>query len=127
MTKADIISETYDKAGVSLQDAAEIVEMTIDSIKQTLKKGEDVKLTGFGNFMVRQKRTRRGRNPKTGQDLEIAPRKVVSFKASMLLKQHVLVSKIDAASVTTTDSPSADTGSRSSRATEEVKSRGLSI
>jgi integration host factor subunit alpha len=79
MTKADIISEVFDKVGLPKQDAEEMVEMILDTIKQTLKAGETVKLSGFGNFVVRKKNSRKGRNPKTGQEIEITPRSVVSF------------------------------------------------
>ena len=90
MTKADIISEVFDKVGLPKQDAEELVEMILDLIKQTLKEGETVKLSGFGNFVVRSKNSRKGRNPKTGQEIEITPRKVVSFRPSMIFKEHVI-------------------------------------
>jgi integration host factor subunit alpha len=90
MTKADIISEVFDKVGLPKQDAEEMVEMILDLIKQTLKESETVKLSGFGNFVVRKKNSRKGRNPKTGQEIEITPRKVVSFRPSMIFKEHVI-------------------------------------
>ena len=90
MTKADIISEVFDKVGLPKQDAEELVEMILDMIKQNLKDGETVKLSGFGNFVVRKKNSRKGRNPKTGQEIEITPRKVVSFRPSMIFKEHVI-------------------------------------
>lgn len=90
MTKADIISDVFDKVGLPKQDAEELVEMILDTVKQTLKQGETVKLSGFGNFVVRQKRSRKGRNPKTGQEIEITPRSVVSFRPSMIFKEHVI-------------------------------------
>jgi integration host factor subunit alpha len=92
MTKADIISDVFDKVGLPKQDAEELVEMILDTIKQTLKQGDTVKLSGFGNFVVRQKRSRKGRNPKTGQEIEITPRSVVSFRPSMIFKEHVIES-----------------------------------
>ena len=92
MTKADIISEVFDKVGLPKQDAEELVEMILDMVKQTLKDGETVKLSGFGNFVVRKKNSRKGRNPKTGQEIEITPRKVVSFRPSMIFKEHVIES-----------------------------------
>ena len=92
MTKADIISEVFDKVGLPKQDAEELVEMILDMIKQTLKDGETVKLSGFGNFVVRKKNSRKGRNPKTGQEIEITPRSVVSFRPSMIFKEHVIES-----------------------------------
>jgi integration host factor subunit alpha len=92
MTKADIISEVFDKVGLPKQDAEELVEMILDLIKDTLKQGETVKLSGFGNFVVRKKNSRKGRNPKTGQEIEITPRSVVSFRPSMIFKEHVIES-----------------------------------
>lgn len=96
MTKADIISDVFDKVGLPKQDAEELVEMILDTIKQTLKQGNTVKLSGFGNFVVRQKRSRKGRNPKTGQEIEITPRSVVSFRPSMIFKEHVIESTASA-------------------------------
>ena len=90
MTKADIISDVFDKVGLPKQDAEELVEMILDTVKVTLKDGETVKLSGFGNFVVRKKRSRKGRNPKTGQEIEITPRSVVSFRPSMIFKDHVI-------------------------------------
>jgi len=90
MTKADIISTVFDKASIPKQEAAELVEMILTEIKQALKEGETVKLSGFGNFMVRNKNARRGRNPKTGQETQITARKVVSFRPSMIFKENVI-------------------------------------
>ena len=87
MTKADIVEELYLKTGVSKQEAARITELFFDIIKETLEKGETVKISGFGNFVVRAKRARRGRNPQTGEEITITPRKVLTFKSSPLLKQ----------------------------------------
>lgn len=90
MTKADIVSEVFEKVGLPKQEAEELVEMILDIIKQTLKEGETVKLSGFGNFIVRSKNARKGRNPKTGEEIEITPRRVVSFRPSMIFKEHVI-------------------------------------
>jgi integration host factor subunit alpha len=92
MTKTEITYEVFDKVGLPKQEAAELVEVVLDSIKQALKEGENVKLSGFGNFVVRKKNSRNGRNPKTGEAIEITPRKVVSFKPSMIFKEHVIES-----------------------------------
>lgn len=92
MTKADIVSEVFEKVGLPKQEAEELVEMILDMIKQTLKEGEMVKLSGFGNFIVRSKNSRKGRNPKTGEEIEITPRRVVSFRPSMIFKEHVIAS-----------------------------------
>ena len=87
MTKADIIEEVYQKVGFSKKESADIVETVFDIIKETLEKSENVKISGFGSFVVRQKRARRGRNPQTGDEIEITPRKVLTFKPSLVLKE----------------------------------------
>ncbi len=89
MTKADIVSEVYEKVGLSKKEATDIVETVLDTIKDTLKSGETVKIAGFGNFVIRGKGSRKGRNPKTGENIEITPRKVVTFKPSMIFKDFV--------------------------------------
>jgi len=90
MTKADIISRVYDKNGLQTQDATELVELILDLIKLAVAKGEIVKLSGFGNFVVRSKKSRKGRNPKTGEEIEITSRRVVSFRPSMIFKEYVI-------------------------------------
>ncbi len=87
MTKADIVEEIYEKIGISKQEAARLTELFFDIMKETLEKGEKVKISSFGNFVVRAKRSRRGRNPQTGDEVMITPRKVLTFKSSPLLKQ----------------------------------------
>jgi len=89
MTKADIVSEVYEKVGLSKKEATDIVETVLDTIKDTLKSGETVKIAGFGNFVIRDKGARKGRNPKTGDNIEITPRRVVTFKPSMIFKEFV--------------------------------------
>lgn len=86
MTKADIVESVYTKIGFSKKESAEIVEMILDMIKQTLEKGEKIKISGFGNFVVRQKRPRIGRNPQTGEEIEISARRVLTFRPSQVLK-----------------------------------------
>jgi len=90
VTKAEIAKIVHDRVGLSKKESGQIVEAVLDEIKRTLEKGEDVKLSGFGHFMVRKKHARRGRNPKTGSDITIASRRVVTFRASQLLKQKLL-------------------------------------
>jgi integration host factor subunit alpha len=90
MTKADIARTVHERVGLSKKESGQIVETVLDSVRQALEKGEDVKISGFGHFMVREKRTRRGRNPKTGEEIMISPRHVVTFRASQLLKQRLL-------------------------------------
>ena len=87
MTKADIVEEVYLKIGIPKQEAARITELFLDIMKETLEKGENVKISGFGNFVVRAKRARRGRNPQTGDEITLAPRKVLTFKTSPVLKR----------------------------------------
>ena len=87
MTKADIVEELYERVGISKQEAAQLTELFFDIMKETLEKGETVKVSGFGNFVVRAKQARRGRNPQTGDEIMITPRKVLTFKSSPLLKE----------------------------------------
>jgi integration host factor subunit alpha len=89
MTKADLADRMYEKIGLSKKEALGIVEMLFDSIKGILSEGESIKITGFGTFLVRKKSARKGRNPKTGSELQIAPRKVVTFKPSLHFKALV--------------------------------------
>lgn len=89
MTKAEIIEMIYSKIGFSKKESAEIVEMVFDTIKDTLQKGERIKISGFGNFVVRQKRSRVGRNPQTGEAIEIMARRVLTFRPSQVLKAMI--------------------------------------
>ena len=86
MTKADIVENVYEQVGFSKKESAEIVEMVFDTIKQTLEQGEKIKISGFGNFIVRDKKARIGRNPQTGQEIEISARRVLTFRPSQVLK-----------------------------------------
>ncbi len=87
MTKADIIEAVYEKlGGFSKKESAEIVELVFETIKDTLGKGEKIKISGFGNFVVRNKRERVGRNPQTGEEIKISARRVLTFKPSQVLK-----------------------------------------
>lgn len=86
MTKAEIIEQIYEKVGFSKKESADIVEMVFDTMKDTLEKGEKIKISGFGNFVVRQKRPRIGRNPQTGEEIEISARRVLTFRPSQVLK-----------------------------------------
>jgi integration host factor subunit alpha len=89
MTKADLVDRIFEKIGLSKKEAQEIIEILFDTMKQTFVEGESIKISGFGTFNVRQKMARRGRNPKTGDDLEINPRKVISFRASNQIKSAI--------------------------------------
>src|SRR5437868_5076604 len=87
MTKSEIVSAVYAKVGgFSKKEAADIVELVFETVKETLGRGEKIKISGFGNFVLRDKRQRRGRNPQTGQPLTITERRVLTFKASQILK-----------------------------------------
>ena len=87
MTKADIIERVYEKVGgFSKKEAAEIVEVVFQMMKQTLSANEKIKISGFGNFVVRAKKKRMGRNPQTGQPIVIQERHVLNFKPSQVLK-----------------------------------------
>ena len=89
MTKADIVEKIYDKVGFSKKESAELVEMVFDIIKSTLAKGDKIKLAGFGNFVVKEKADRRGRNPQTGDEIIISARKILTFKPSQVLKASI--------------------------------------
>src|SRR5260370_42665920 len=86
MTKAEGVESVCTKDGFSKKESAEIVEMVFDTIKDTLEKGEKIKLAGFGNFVEREKKSRVGRNPQTGQEIEISARRVLTFRPSQVLK-----------------------------------------
>ena len=87
MTKIDIIKNVNEKLGFSKKDSAAIVESVFDVIKENLSRGEKIKISGFGNFVVKKKNSRRGRNPQTGQEIEITSRRVLNFKASQVLRR----------------------------------------
>lgn len=89
LTRADLAEAVHRAVGLTRQDCAAMVQRTLDLIVKTLEDGEEVKLSGFGVFQVRSKRARMGRNPKTGAPAAIRPRKVISFRASQLLKARV--------------------------------------
>ena len=86
MTKAEIVEQIYEKVGFSKKESAELVERVFDIIKKTLADGEKVKISGFGNFVVREKNARKGRNPQTGQEIRLAARRLLTFKPSLVLK-----------------------------------------
>jgi integration host factor subunit alpha len=93
LTKADIVDSVHRRIGFSKKDSSEITEKVFEAIKKALERGEHVKLSGFGKFEVRQKRSRRGRNPQTGAEIEISPRKVLSFRPSQILRHALVESK----------------------------------
>ena len=87
MTKADIVENVYEKVGgFSKKESAEIVELVFDTVKETLERGDKIKISGFGNFQVRHKNARVGRNPQTGEEIKISERRVLTFRPSQVLK-----------------------------------------
>jgi integration host factor subunit alpha len=89
LTRADLTEAVHEEVGLTRQDCSLMVERTLDLIAQALQDGEIVKLSGFGVFQVREKRARMGRNPKTGEPAAIDPRRVISFRASQVMKAKV--------------------------------------
>ncbi|MCX5807912.1 MAG: integration host factor subunit alpha [Deltaproteobacteria bacterium] len=89
MTKIEIVTNVYEKLGFSKRECADIVDKFFEVIKETLANGENVKISGFGNFIVKQKKARRGRNPQTGDEIEIAKRKVLNYRLSQVLKDAI--------------------------------------
>ncbi len=89
LTKADIVESIKDQFGFSRRQSVETVETLLEIIKKTLVSGEDILISGFGKFCVKEKAERRGRNPATGGDLMLAPRKVVTFRCSGKLRDKV--------------------------------------
>ena len=87
MTKADIVNIVYNKiGGITKKESARLVEAVFETMKENLSRGERIKISGFGNFLVRQKKERIGRNPQTGTPITISRRHVLSFKPSQILK-----------------------------------------
>jgi integration host factor subunit alpha len=87
MTKGDIVERISEKIGFSKKEASEVVDSIFEVLKSRLADGGKVKISGFGNFVVNQKRPRKGRNPQTGDEITITGRRVLSFKASPVLKK----------------------------------------
>lgn len=89
LTKADISEHLFNTVGLNKREAKELVEIFYEQIRASLEKGEPVKLSGFGNFNLRDKNERPGRNPKTGEEIPITARRVVTFRAGHKLKSRV--------------------------------------
>jgi integration host factor subunit alpha len=87
MTKADIVEIIHQKIGFGRKESTEIVEQVFGIMKETLESGEKIKISGFGNFNIRAKRPRKGRNPQTGEEMVISGRRVVTFKPSPVLRK----------------------------------------
>ncbi len=90
MTKAELVEIVYEKVGgLSKKESQDIVEAIFDTMKANLKNGEKIKISGFGNFILRDKRPRKGRNPQTGDDIQITARRVLTFRPSQILKAYI--------------------------------------
>ncbi|HTJ80983.1 MAG TPA: integration host factor subunit alpha [Polyangiaceae bacterium] len=101
MTKAEIVQAIYTKlGGFSKKEAADLVDLVFDTMKETLGRGEKIKISGFGNFVLRDKRQRQGRNPQTGDPIVITERRVLTFKASNILKSDLNPARTGAAGAT---------------------------
>ncbi len=89
LTKADLVERLFDELGLNKREAKELVDQFFEEICQALEDGTEVKVSGFGNFELRDKRQRPGRNPKTGEAVPISARRVVTFRPGQKLKQRV--------------------------------------
>ena len=89
LTRAQLSEAVYQEVGLSRNESSDLVESIINEISETLILGQPVKISSFGTFSVRQKRERQGRNPKTGEEVPIKPRRVLVFRASQILKERI--------------------------------------
>jgi len=89
ITKADLANTLFDELGLNKREAKEFVELFFEKIREALEVGESVKLSGFGGFTIREKNSRPGRNPKTGETVPVSARRVVTFRASQKVKEDV--------------------------------------
>ena len=89
ITKADLAEHLFEKVGLNKREAKEFVDLFFDELRNALISEESIKLTGFGNFDIRKKSERPGRNPKTGQEIPVTARKVITFPASQKLKERM--------------------------------------
>ena len=91
-TRADLTDAVYRSLGVSRNESSHFVERILEEVSAALERGESVKISSFGTFSVREKKLRMGRNPKTGEEVPITPRRVITFRASHVLKDHINMS-----------------------------------
>lgn len=89
LTKADMAERLFEELGLNKREAKELVELFFEEVRSALENGEQVKLSGFGNFVLRNKNQRPGRNPKTGEEIPITARRVVTFRPGQKLKARV--------------------------------------
>ena len=94
VTKADLANTLFEQLGLNKREAKEFVELFFEMIRESLESGESVKLSGFGGFSVRDKKSRPGRNPKTGEEVPVTPRRVVTYKASQKVKDRIAKNNI---------------------------------
>ena len=99
MTKAELVEIVCEKTGFPRHEAAEFLEKVFAIMKETLEKGEKIKISGFGNFVVREKKLRKGRNPQTGEEMAISARRVLTFKPSLVLRKIVNKGKSSSAQI----------------------------
>jgi len=93
ITRADLAEAVYEEVGLSRNESSDLVESVLDEVSKALIDGENVKISSFGSFTIREKGERVGRNPKTGVEVPISPRKVLVFRASHVLKDRVNIGK----------------------------------
>jgi len=96
VTKADLANTLFEQLGLNKREAKEFVELFFEMIRESLESGESVKLSGFGGFSVRDKKSRPGRNPKTGEEVPVTPRRVVTYKASQKVKDRIAKHNVSA-------------------------------
>ncbi|MGO8993138.1 MAG: integration host factor subunit alpha [Polyangiaceae bacterium] len=111
MTKAEIVQALYSRVGgFSKKESADMVDLVFEMMKETLGRGEKIKISGFGNFVLRDKRQRPGRNPQTGEPIKISERRVLTFKASQILKQALNPRRASASGSASNGHPSSASG-----------------
>ncbi len=96
VTKADLANTLFEQLGLNKREAKEFIELFFEKIRESLENGESVKLSGFGGFSVRDKRSRPGRNPKTGEEVAVTPRRGVTYKASQKVKDRIAKNNVSA-------------------------------
>jgi integration host factor subunit alpha len=89
LKKEDIVTQLYDRTGITKAESKQAVESLFEIMKETLERGEDVKVSGFGKFQVKEKGERRGRNPRTGDDMGLRERRVLVFRTSPVLREKI--------------------------------------
>lgn len=89
LTRADLTEAIYEEVGLSRNESADLVESVLEEVASCLVRGENVKVSSFGSFLVRQKNGRMGRNPKTGEEVPIDPRRVLVFRPSQVMKDRI--------------------------------------